>query len=431
MADRLPKIDVIVVGAGPSGIASATVIARAGKTVAVLERGSFFGSKNMFGGAIFLHSLRELFPKTWHEAPYEGCITQHNYSLLSQGSSVDISYKSDKEPNLATAFRPKLDDWLVTQAKKEGVFFAPETLVRELIVENGKVVGVRTDLEDFFAPLVIIAEGSHSNLAQQIGLKKTLKPENLVLGVKETLKLDGAIIRERFGLNEGESCVYQFFGGIAENPQPLSMGLLYTFKNHISIGIGANLKDLGDLELKPYEILENLKAHPSVARLIKDAQSVEYSAHTIPEGGYYDLAKFCTDGALVVGDSAGLVNNIYFEGTNLAIKSGILAGETAVEAINAGKFNKKTLSAYEKKLKKSFIMKDLKGHRNIMQTLHKSSNFVFDLAPKKAAEFFKIFTTASETPKNVAYKRFAFSLLKELKIIELLRFAKCIFEVLK
>lgn len=429
------KIDAIVVGAGPCGIASAIVIARAGKKAVVLERGSFFGSKNMFGGAVFLQSIKELFPTTWQEAPYEAFITEHLYSLLSDNASVDISYKSTKEPNMATVFRPKFDDWLVGQAKKEGVFFAPETLVRELIVENDKVVGVRTELEDFLAPLVIIAEGSHSNLAQQIGLKKPLKPENLVLGVKETLKLDSAVIRERFGLNEGESTVYQFFGGIAQNPQPLAMGFLYTFKNHISIGIGANLKDLANLKIKPYELLENLKAHKSVAKLIKDATAIEYSAHTIPEGGYYDLAKFYTDGALVAGDAAGFVNNIYYEGTNLAIKSGILAGETAIEAINAGKFDKKTLSAYEKKLKKSFIIKDLKGHRNVMKALHKSSDFVFDFTPKKAAEFFEVFTAASGVPKSATYKKFILSIFKDRNPGKLLkdffRFAKCLLEVLK
>ncbi len=429
-------IDVIVVGGGPAGIASAMTIARAGKRVVVIERSEFFGSKNMFGGAVFLNSLKELLPETWADGPYESFITQHSYSLLNSQSSVDVSYKTAKEPHMATVFRPKFDSWLVEQARSLGVFFASSTLVKELIVDNKRIVGVRTNLEDFYAPLVIIADGVQSTLAQQICLKKPLKPENLVLAVKETLKLDKKIIQERFNLKENEGVVYQLFGGLVETKkQPFAMGFLYTFKNHISIGIGANLEDLADLKLKPYDLLENLKAHPTVSKLIKDAQIVEYSAHTIPEGGYYDLAHFCANGALVVGDAAGLVNNMYFEGTNLAIKSGIFAGETALEAISKGKFDKKTLSSYKKKLDKSFIIKDLYCHRNIMTMLRARSNSVFDFYPKKINEFFELFTAADGRPKNKTYRKYIFSFFLERKITELLKdffqFAKSAFEVIK
>lgn len=439
------KIDVIVVGAGSSGIASAIEIARAGKRVVVLERTDFFGSKNMFGGAVYLTSIKDLFPKTWQDAPYESYVSRHSYSFLTKNAATEISHKSTKESNCATVFRPKFDSWMAKEAKKEGVIFAPNTVVRKLIMDGKKVIGVRTDLEDFFAPLTIIADGVQSNLAQQIGLKKELKSANLVLGVKETLKLKKEIIHERFNLDGNEGCVCQFFGGLSDFEEPargkksqkppFALAFLYTFKNHISIGLGVSLKDLADLKLKPYELLEKLKSHPSILPLIKDAQTIEYSAHTIPEGGYRDLAKLFTDGALVVGDAAGLVNNIHFEGTNLAIYSGIYAGRTAVEAINKGDYSKKTLSQYKKMLDKSFVMRDLKSYKNIIKMAENRASSIFNFYPQKMDEFFTIFNAANSVPKAQQYRKFTKSFLFGRNIVELLtdvlQFAKSFFEVLK
>lgn len=437
--DSVNKIDVIVVGAGPSGIASAITIARAKKRVVVIERADFFGTKNMFGGALYLNSIKELFPLNWQDAPYESFLSQHSYSFLTRNSSIEISHKTVLTPSSATVFRQKFDSWLVEQAKKEGVYFAPGTVVREIIKDGKKVVGIKTDLQDFYAPIVIIADGSQSNLAQQIGLKKELDPKNLILGVKETIKLKQEIIQERFNLKDNEGKVYQLYGGLVEvdnkTKTPLALGFLYTFKHHVSIGFGINLKDMADLKLKPYELLEKLKAHPSVMPLLKDGEIVEYSAHTIPEGGYSDLSKLYTDGAIVVGDAAGLVNNVHFEGTNLAIYSGIYAGETAVAALNQNKFDGKTLSLYKKKLDKSFVMKDLKSYKNIIKMVHHRAASIFGFYPKKMDEFFVFFNSADSVPKREKYRAFIFSIFRDRNIGELLKdffqFAKSLFEVIK
>lgn len=110
------------------------------------------------------------------------------------------------------------------------------------------------------------------------------------------------------------------------------MGIVYTNKDSVAVGIGVSLEDLKTRKVKPYELLDAVKKHPFVAELIEGGELLEYSAHLIPEGGYKAVPKLYTDGAMVAGDAAGLVNNVHFEGTNLAMISGKLAAQTALEA---------------------------------------------------------------------------------------------------
>ena len=342
------KIDVIVVGAGPAGVSAAITIARGGKKVVLIERAPFAGAKNMYGGVIYTHAAKEIFPN-YEEAPIERFVNSHNYVLLSEEESTEIKYKNfDTEHNSFVAIRAKWDKWCVEQAMKEGVYFAPNTLVKELLLKDNKVIGIKTDIEDYFADIVIIADGVNSLLAKQIGLRKNYKPKNMVLGVKEVIKLKPEIIEQRFGLNKDSGCAMELVGGPLEGL--FAMGIIYTNKDSIAIGVGVLLEDLKKKKVKPYELLEKFKHHKFVQELIKDGEIVEYSAHLIPEGGYNNLPKLYTNGAMIVGDAAGLVNNVHFEGTNLAMLSGKFAGETALQAIDKQDFSSNQLCLYKKKL---------------------------------------------------------------------------------
>ena len=147
---RENKTEVIVVGAGPAGIACAITVARAGHKVVLIERGRFAGSKNMFGGAIYAKPTREIFPDFEKTAPLERKNIEHKYAILGETDGTVISYQNRHElPVSYTVCRGKFDRWMAEEAKKEGVTLVEETVVRELIVENGTVVGVRTELEDF------------------------------------------------------------------------------------------------------------------------------------------------------------------------------------------------------------------------------------------------------------------------------------------
>lgn len=414
------KTDVIVVGGGPAGISAAVTIARAGKKVILIERGSFSGSKNVFGGAIYVQPTKEIFPDFEQSAPLERRTVAHKYIMCTETQSVDASFVARDEQTVSySVIRSKFDRWMAQEAQKEGVILVTETLVKELIIKENKVVGVKTELEEYFSNIVILADGVNSLLAKQIGLRKEIKPKDVALGIKEVIKLDKDKIEARFNLNEGEGAIYELFGGPMLGM--LGLGYLYTNKETVSIGVGVGLDELADRKLKPYEILDELKAHPSIKPLLKDGELVEYSAHLIPEGGYKKIPKLYTHGVLVVGDSAMLVNNLHWEGTNLAMISGKYAGETAIAALEKGDFSENTLALYQKKLENSFIIKDLKSYKDLMNIAHSRANSYLGYYPNKISEFFKMFTAVDGIPKRKKYHDFIKSIFTDRSISELFK----------
>lgn len=428
------KTEVIVVGGGPAGICAAITIARAGKKVVLIERGSFSGSKNMFGGAIYAQPTREIFPNFEESAPLERKTVAHKYIMCTEEESVSATYQSKEEnANSYSVIRSKFDRWMAQEAQKEGVVLVTETVVKELIVKENKVVGVKTELEEYFSDIVIVADGVNSLLAKQIGLRKEIKPQDVALGVKEVIKLNKEKIEERFNLNDNEGAIYEVFGGPMLGK--LGLGYVYTNKETVSIGLGISLETLAEEKIKPYELLDKMKAHPALAPLIKDGELVEYSAHLIPEGGYKKIPKLYSDGVMLAGDSAMLVNNLHWEGTNLAMISGKLAGETAIVALDKNDFSANTLSLYQKKMENSFIMKDLKSYKNLMNIVHHRAKSYLGYYPHKIAEFFKMFTTVDSVPKRKKYHGFIKSIFTDRSFSELFKdgigFIKLIFGVLR
>lgn len=428
------KTEVIVVGGGPAGICAAITIARAGKKVVLIERGSFSGSKNMFGGAIYVQPTKEIFPSFEESAPLERKTAVHKYIMCTEEESVSATYQSKEETaNSYSVIRSKFDRWMSQEAQKEGVVLVTETVVKELIVKENKVVGVKTELEEYFADIVIVADGVNSLLAKQIGLRKEIKPKDVALGVKEVIKLNKEKIEERFNLNDDEGAIYEVFGGPMLGQ--LGLGYIYTNKETVSIGLGISLETLAEEKIKPYELLDKMKAHPALAPLIKDGELVEYSAHLIPEGGYKKVPKLYSDGVMLVGDSAMLVNNLHWEGTNLAMISGKLAGETAIVALDKNDFSANTLSLYQKKMENSFILKDLKSYKNLMDIIHHRAKSYLGYYPHKITGFFKMFTAVDSIPKRKKYHEFMKSIFTDRSISELFKdgigFIKLIFGVLK
>lgn len=404
------KTDIIVVGAGPAGISAAITAARGGKKVILIERGKFAGSKNVFGGAIYTKTTREIFPNFEQEAPLERRNVEHRYALLGDEDSTVISYKKSSHEDSYTVIRAKFDRWMAQEAQKTGVIIVTETVVRELILEETRVVGVRTELEDYYASIVILADGVNSLLAKQIGLRGDIHPKDVALSVKEVYKVGKEKINERFNVNDDEGCVYQVFSGPMKGM--LGLGFIYTNKDSVSIGLGITVNELIECSLRPYDLLDRMKAHPSIAPLIKDGELLEYSAHLIPEGGYKKIPKLYAEGVMVAGDAGMLVNNVHWEGTNLAMVSGKLAGETAVLAID----KQVGLLHYQKELEKSFVMKDLYTYRDVMDVLHKRCGEFLGYYPQKINEFFDMFTAVDGVPKREKYREFIKRLFAERKI---------------
>ena len=420
MENQENKTEVIVVGGGPAGISCAITLARAGKQVILIERGKFSGSKNVFGGAIYAQPTREIFPDFEQNAPLERKNIEHKYALLGEEDATVISYKKRHEnPVSYTVIRGKFDRWMADEAKKAGVILVEETVVRELIVQDAFVKGVRTELEDYYSDIVVLSDGVNSLLAKQIGLRGDLSPEDVALSVKEVIKLPQEVINERFHVNDDEGCIYEIFGGPMLGM--LGLGFLYTNKNSISIGLGVTLSELIEKGVKPYDLLDKLKSHPEIAPLIKDGELLEYSAHLIPEGGYKKVPLLFGAGVMVCGDAAMFVNNMHWEGTNLAMISGKIAGETAVIALGKQDFSETALSHYQEELENSFIIKDLRTYKDLMGGIQERVEEFLGYYPKKINSFFEMFTSVDSVPKREKYHKFIKSIFTDRKISELFK----------
>ncbi len=412
------KTQVIVVGGGIAGISAAITVARAGKEVVLIERGSFCGSKNVFGGAIYTRAVKELFPDFEKSAPLERNNIKHQYMLLTQTDATTISHlKKENKSNSYTVIRGKFDRWLAEQAKREGVTIVTETVVEDLIIEDKKIVGIKTELEDYYADIVILADGVNSLLAKKIGLRKDLKPQDVALGVKEVIKISEEKINERFNINTDEGCITEIVGYPMN--EMLGLGYIYTNKNSVTIGLGVALDELSEKQLKPYELLDKLKTHPSIEALIKDGELIEYSAHLIPEGGYNKIPKLYDNGVMVIGDAAMLVNNLHWEGTNLAMLSGKYAAETAIEALNKNDYSSNCLKGYKQKLEQSFIMKDLQSYKNLMPSMHKRRKSFTGYYIEKINSFFEMFTSVDGIVKRDKFRNFIKTFFTDRNIFEL------------
>ena len=437
--DKNYNTDCIVVGAGPAGIAAALEVAHKGYEVVLLERAHYAGSKNMYGGAIYTTALKEVLGEDFKNIKYDRIINSHTWSFLSENASFDMTYSNKEDKNAYAIKRFEFESQMIEIAKKEGVYFCPDTLVKNLLIENKKVIGVETELEKYCAPIVIIADGVNSLLAKQIGLRNDFKPKDFILSVKVVLKLSKEEIEKRFNLSSdcASGVNKQYFGtdfGALKGYKNLfMMSYLYTFKDCIALGVGANLEDLKNNKLNIHDVLENIKTHPDISPLIKDGEEIEYSAHLIPEGGYKKMPKLYSDGVMIAGDSAGFINSVHFEGTNFALISGKIAGQSANDALSKKDYSAKSLSIYEKNLKNSFILKDLYSYRNIIENLKNRSNSLEIYYPNKIKEFFEIIVSANCVSKSSQIRKFIFNFIKDRSIIELIKdgckFLKCALDI--
>jgi electron transfer flavoprotein-quinone oxidoreductase len=418
------KFDVIVVGAGPAGTSCALVCAQKGLNVLLIERGEYPGSKNVMGGVLYRKQMEELIPEFWKEAPLERPVIEQRFWMMDKESVVQFGYKGLEwgvEPyNNFTVLRAQFDQWFAKKAVEAGALLINETVVTECIVENGKVIGVRTDRPngEVYADVVVLADGVNSLLSKQLGFHKEFRPDEVALTVMEVINLPKEKINDRFNLEDNQGCTIEIFGDSTKGN--LGTAFLYTNKDSLNIGVGTTLSSMIKAKLKPYDLLDYLKTHPMVKPMLAGGESAEYLAHLIPEGGYRSVPKVAGNGVLVVGDAAQLVNAIHREGSNMAMHSGLLAAETVIEAKYRGDFSQSSLNLYRQKLYDSFIIKDLEKYKDATHTFENNPQYFKEYVPMMNKAMSKFFTVDG-TPKREKQKEIMKSVTSERGTIKVIQ----------
>ncbi len=403
----MEKFNVIVVGAGLAGLASAYTLAQEGLEVLVLEKGDYPGAKNVTGGRLYVNPVRELFPDLWKKAPLERFIAHEGVTMMAAERSISIGYSGNElleEPYQSySILRAKFDRWLAKQAERQGAILISKSRVDDLIIENGKVAGVWASGDELRADVVIASDGVLSMVSQKAGLHQPRKAHDFAVGFKEIIELDPALIENRFGLQGNEGSASMYMGEVTKGK--FGGGFLYTNKESISLGIVVGIKDLmeGTPAVEAPTLLDDFKKRPEIACLINGGATVEYSAHVIPEGGLKAVGKLFGDGILVTGDAAGLAMNIgvTVRGMEYALASGYYAAQAVLQAREKADYSAATLAVYEDMLKKSFVLKDFASFKEAPVVLENPR--LFNNYPELMGNIMRDVYSIPNGPKNRLY----------------------------
>lgn len=368
----LEGFEVAVVGAGPAGSAAALTLAREGVSVLLVERGIFPGAKNVFGGRIYSYALKKLVGDSWKEAPIERFVRKEGITFMTTDSAFSVEYETKDPTGSFTAKRAKFDKWLAEQAEKAGASLITEARVDDLITENGHVKGIVAGQDRITTSAVIACDGTTTGLARKAGLVKMLEPSQISMGTKDVVELPAEKIEERLGLDPEEGAAHVFVGACSGGLR--GGGFLYTNRDSIALGMVVGGDDVSSNRVQSASLMDRLRQHPKIQRVVKGGKTVEYDAHMIPEAGPGMLTRPYTNGMVVAGDAAGhLLNNGYtFRGVDMAIQSGVAAAKTVLEARKRHDFSTRTLQSFERRLKEDPSLKDMYRFNKIPSYLRRN-----------------------------------------------------------
>jgi len=399
-------VGVLIVGAGPAGLATALRLAQlyeqynaeidsgtrqgeklSTEEICILEKGKEIGAHLLSGAVLDPRSLRELVPD------FDKADSPDRAPLASPVKHDAVYYLTEKGqwkfPILPPFFQNhgnyivslnRLGRWLGEKVEKAGVTVFTGFAGKELLYEGGQVVGVRTDDKgldragkpksnhepgyDVRAKVTVLAEGPRGSLTKQLLTKMRFddrrNPQTYAVGVKELWEVPAGRIEPGTVMHTaGWPLVAGHYGG----------GWLYAMpEGMISLGLVAGL-DYHDPAFDPQVALQRYKTHPLLRQILEGGKLIKYGAKTIPEGGWFSLPPLATEGALLVGDSAGFLNSQRLKGIHLAIKSGMLAAETIFDAMVRNDLSEAALSKYAWRVENSWIREELWTVRNYHQAM--------------------------------------------------------------
>ena len=221
--------------------------------------------------------------------------------------------------------------------------------------------------------------------------------------MKEVIRFDQKVLEDRFQLNGRSGMTNEYVGYASGGVE--GGGFLYTNTDSVSIGLVLGMADLRGSGLKPYDLLNQFKTHPAVADAIRGGEVLEYSAKVVSTGDMRVMPReIYADGVLIAGEAANLVLNAgrAIQGMDYAMRSGILAAETVLEAKGAQNFSAAFLQHYRAALENSYVMQDLRGFQQAVQVLHNPA--MFTAVPRLICDFGREFFTVDNQPTRKAYQ---------------------------
>ncbi len=402
--DKLNKMEALFVGAGPASLAGAIklkqLLTQKGRdeSVVIIEKADKLGQHNLSGAVFEADVLDELIPD-WREKE-DGFVVkmlanrvERDETIFLLGGKLAIKLPETFVPS---HLRHKGDyvisvselvNWLAGIARELGVEIHTGFAAKEMVVENNLVRGVKLDDkgldkdgkpqpnyspgEIIDAKVTVLGEGSLGLLSEELvnrfNLGNGRNPQVYSLGVKEIIRLPE---KNNFGANRVIHTMG--FPNKALTPDIFGGGTMYSLGgNMVAVAIILAL-DWRYCDLNPQQELQLFKSHSFVKRMIEDGEVTAYGAKTLPEGGCYSIPELATNGAIIIGDAAGLTSVRKLKGLHYAIKSGMLAAEAIFKAIEEQDFSRHTLKTYEDLLEKSFVMKDIHAARNYRQVFTKA-----------------------------------------------------------
>src|SRR3954447_20710940 len=358
--------DVVIVGGGPAGLACALRLSQlidahnerypnsplSKDNIYVLEKARELGQHCLSGALLDPRSMRELLPGFEKEAPIDAEVTKEAVYFLTEKSQ----FKSPITPppmrdhgNYVISIN-RFVKWLGEKVEQAGITVFTGFAGAELLVEGEHVVGVRTDDKgvdkhgqkksnfepgyDVKSKITVLAEGPRGSLTKQLvgkyDLQKGLNPQVYGIGVKELWEVpSGAVKKGQVIYTMGWPLTTKEYGG----------GWIYGSKDNIvSLGYVTSL-DYQDPRLDPQRVLQQFKTHPLIQGLLRGGKMIRYGAKTFPYGGWFSMPPLAGNGWMIVGDSASFLNSQRLKGIHLAIKSGMLAAETAFNALLESNFS--------------------------------------------------------------------------------------------
>ena len=390
------EVGILIVGAGPAGLACAIRLGqlladapelreRLGDVpVAVLEKGKAPGSHLVSGAVVNPRALRRLFRgrKGIDEMPFYGPVYGESVYFLTRRRALLIpTPPTMRNHGNYVASLSRLGRWLAEQAEAGGAMVLPETPAAKLLVDGGRVRGVRTGDKgrgrggeelgnfepgaDVVARVTVLCEGTQGHLTgvalDHFGLQGE-NPQVWALGVKEVWRVAKPLRRviHTMGWPLRGGAKYHEFGGSFIYP----MG-----DDVLTLGMVVGL-DYHDTEISVHDLLQELKTHPLVRKLLEGGERIAWGAKTIPEGGFLSLpGRLHAPGLLLCGDGPGFVNVPALKGIHYAIETGSLAAEAAFAALQRGEAvgRREALASYDEAVKQSFVWRDLEQVRNMRQ----------------------------------------------------------------